>query len=370
LERKEGIDCERVVRCGPVKRHDAERYVLISLISFAVTVSGLRTFLWLTNYPRAAVGSIHVAHVLWGGLALFAASLLLLVISNRWVLRIAAVLSGVGVGFFIDEVGKFITASNNYFTPAAVPIIYAVFMMTVLVYVHVRRPPSRDPRGEMHRALEQMGGVLDGHSETSEIVALTRRLRLVKASADEESTRQLAAAMLGYLAAERNPSTARGRRKMRAVASLAGRVRLWACSAGTTRPLASIALAACGVFQILDVTMPLLGSAPALVSHGLVVRTVLEGVPGLAILSGAVLIGARFDRRGLWLSVTSLVLCLAVTDLVVFYQEQVKGLVVTALQSLALLATLAHRRQCADFGCAKAGSVGELPGETVAEASG
>ena len=48
--------------------------------------------------------------------------------SNRWVPAATAVLVGVGSGLFVDEVGKFITQQNDYFTPLAAPIIYVVFL--------------------------------------------------------------------------------------------------------------------------------------------------------------------------------------------------------------------------------------------------
>ena len=50
----------------------------------------------------------------------------------------AALLVGAGVGLFIDEVGKYITTTNDYFFPIAAPIIYAVFMLSVLLLLAVR----------------------------------------------------------------------------------------------------------------------------------------------------------------------------------------------------------------------------------------
>ena len=38
---------------------------------------------------------------------------------------------------------------NDYFYPAAAPIIYAFFLLTVLIYLQIRRPISYDARAEL-----------------------------------------------------------------------------------------------------------------------------------------------------------------------------------------------------------------------------
>src|SRR5512133_108093 len=145
---------------SPVKREGAERYILLSLVSFALSVIVTRTFLQMTGYPQIGNGTLHIAHVLWGGLLLFIASLLPLIFANRWMLNLSAILSGVGVGLFIDEVGKFITQTNDYFYPPAAPIIYAFFLLTLLLYLMVRRPKEHTPRGMMYRVMEDLTEVL------------------------------------------------------------------------------------------------------------------------------------------------------------------------------------------------------------------
>ncbi len=129
-----------------VKREGAESYLLYSLLSFAASVSLTRLFLELTGYPQLGNSELHIAHVLWGGLLLFIAALLPLLLANRWVYTVGGMLGGAGVGLFIDEVGKFITQSNDYFYPPAAPIIYAFFLLVVLLYLRVRRTASEDPR--------------------------------------------------------------------------------------------------------------------------------------------------------------------------------------------------------------------------------
>jgi hypothetical protein len=58
----------------------------------------------------------------------------------------AAVCAGAGSGLLVDEVGKFITARNDYFTPLAAPIIYLVFLAVLVVVVLARRARVDDAR--------------------------------------------------------------------------------------------------------------------------------------------------------------------------------------------------------------------------------
>ena len=127
---------------SPVKREGAERYILISLTCFGLTVAVTRIYLEWAGYPQIGNAELHIAHALWGGLLLFLATLLTLIVANRWAFSLSAVLSGVGVGLFIDEVGKFITQKNDYFFPPAAPIIYSAFLLMVLLFLLVRRRGS------------------------------------------------------------------------------------------------------------------------------------------------------------------------------------------------------------------------------------
>jgi len=125
----------------PVLRADGADNVRLLAVSFGVTVVGTRLYLSLAGWPQIGGGDYHIAHALWGGLLLLVGGVITLLWSNAWVPRATALCVGVGCGLFIDEVGKFITARNDYFTPLAPPIIYVFFLAVLGITVVARRPP-------------------------------------------------------------------------------------------------------------------------------------------------------------------------------------------------------------------------------------
>ena len=144
-----------------ILQNHVDEHLLITLISFAASVSITRLFLEITGYPQLGGGELHIAHVLWGGLLLFTAALIPIIFSNHWAIDISALLSGIGIGLFIDEIGKFITQSNDYFYPSAAPIIYAFFLLTVLLYIEIRRPREKNARAYLYNAFNDLEELLD-----------------------------------------------------------------------------------------------------------------------------------------------------------------------------------------------------------------
>lgn len=103
-------------------------------ISAIVSILGIRFFLKITGYPQLGGGGFHISHMLWGGLMLMIALMLILFFLNAEFRHPAAIIGGLGFGTFIDELGKFITSDNNYFYQPTIALIYVIF---VLLYLSV-----------------------------------------------------------------------------------------------------------------------------------------------------------------------------------------------------------------------------------------
>jgi hypothetical protein len=129
------------------------------IIAGVATVLVIRTQLWLTHYPQLGGHGLHIAHLLWGGLFMLLAIGVLLTFIGKPVLRAAAVVGGVGFGFFIDELGKFVTEDNNYFYRPAAALIYLIFVgLFVLSRAVQRREGGRlSARSDVVNAVELLG---------------------------------------------------------------------------------------------------------------------------------------------------------------------------------------------------------------------
>ena len=344
----------------PVKREGAGRYLMLTLISFALSVIVTRVILQVTNYPQLAWGEFHIAHILFGGLMLFVAALLPLVLANRSIYVASAVLSGAGVGLFIDEVGKFITRQNDYFYAPAMPIIYAFFLLTVLVYFQVRKRPRKDARAELYRSLDSMAEILDYDLEPHEFASLKRRLKYVSQRKESPALADLAGKLLKFLDFRQLDIVPRSHNLIERVGVKLEKFEEKYIHKGLYKAALILWLTASGIIAISD----LAGSYVAffsyealyelvsrLISSGILVsdasiywflvRLSLEALVGVALVVSAFLLAKGSEKTGVSIAYYGILLSLTTVNLLVFYFDQTRAFLSTAGQ-LTLLLMIIH----------------------------
>jgi hypothetical protein len=172
------------------------------LVAAVSTVLVTRTYLALTGYPRMGIGSLHIAHVLWGGLLMCLALSLSVGTLGTTPRRVAAAVGGIGFGLFIDELGKFVSRDVDYFFQPAVALIYMVFVALFLVYRAVDRR-SQSPEMLLANASNELTEcILEGAVRTE--VARARDL-LDRSAATGPLADGLRAAISGVVAAPDRP---------------------------------------------------------------------------------------------------------------------------------------------------------------------
>ncbi|MEZ0113628.1 hypothetical protein ABH920_007661 [Catenulispora sp. EB89] len=121
------------------------------------TVLITRAYLAATGYPRIGGGGIHIGHVVWGGLLMIAALTVALVWAGDRARVWTALLGGVGIGLFVDEVGKYLTTTNDYFYRPAAAIIYLVFAALLVLAALLGRDTAASGAGDASGAAGASG---------------------------------------------------------------------------------------------------------------------------------------------------------------------------------------------------------------------
>lgn len=345
-----------------VEREEAPTYLLLSLVSFGATVVVVRLFLQLTGYPQLGGGTLHIAHLLWGGLALFVAVLLVLIWDNPGAMSSAAVLSGIGIGLFIDEVGKFITSSNDYFYPPAAPIIYGFFLLTVLIYLFVRQPDEDHPRRAILQALEDFQDAFYGVFKDEDVARLQAKLDLALQS-ERSAISDLAAMLNDYIRqgnipiVEDNPGYFRQLvRKISAWAHCLNRHwHRWLILTGLLIIAMSALLTFAGLVLVNSFPENLTGTMLANLAaeavktdvgslFGQYLRVFLEIVIGGISIAGIYYFLRGNERLGVAFALIAAILSLTALQLITFYLDQFTAILPALFQLGFLLLILAYRR--------------------------
>ena len=347
-----------------VFRADAEINTLLMLVSFAASITLTRAFLYLTGYPQIGNSELHISHLLWGGLLMFAALLILLLYSNRWIQTLAAIMSGIGIGLFIDEVGKFITQTNDYFYPAAAPIIYSFFLLTLLLLMIARNRRKPDTRKAMYEVLEQLDDYLDHSLSDVEAEKLVKKLESITKKNEDEDIKRLAASLKNVLHTENLP---RPPHKW----SLAERIELFlkeklpgALPRKRKRLFMAVAWIAWGVWSLLSPLkvilnrqneVALLSIIQGMVDANLInaaathslfqLRILLSISLGVLIILAACILLLKKDRIAAYVAFWTLLISLTVSNLLLFYYDQFSTIFNAAIQFFLLISLIAYQRK-------------------------
>ena len=138
-----------------VRNTDASELIELFLVASVAAVLVIRAFLVITGYPQLGGDGLHIAHMLWGGLFMAAALLVLFAVLGHVARRLAAILGGIGFGTFVDELGKFITSDNDYFYEPTIGLIYIIFIVIFLA-LHTLRRQTLSPSEALANVLDQL----------------------------------------------------------------------------------------------------------------------------------------------------------------------------------------------------------------------
>lgn len=162
-----------------VRASDQLELFLVAAISSLLAV---RLYLHVTGYPQVGNESLHIAHMLWGGLLMLIAIVLLLAFIGYRIQLLGAAIGGIGFGVFIDELGKFITRDNDYFFQPAIAIIYAIFAILFLAFRALSDRSELTSREYLLNSLNQLEDVVLDDFDQSEKNKVERMLAKVDKS--------------------------------------------------------------------------------------------------------------------------------------------------------------------------------------------
>jgi hypothetical protein len=343
-----------------VQRENANRYMFISLLSFVASVILLRLYLTLAGYPQIGNATLHISHVLWGGIILYIAATLSLIYINPQIHIVGAILSGVGVGLFIDEVGKFITRQYDYFFPAAAPIMYVFFLFVLILVIMIRRPPAVDGRAELVQALEIVREQLYRPLDSTERERIEREMSQVMETDENVLHKEMSRRLLELV---RSDTRTVPDKPISWWLRIGARIDLW-LSESRLRWVLQVGLVFLGILNLknplqvwLEHSIP--NSAlvaflhvhsgrqiEALDSPGLfTTRLILEVLVGLLLLASIIFFLVGKKRVAVNLGFFGLLISLAVLDMLLFYFEQFSTILIVVFQFILLFGFMDYRRK-------------------------
>lgn len=136
----------------------------------------MRLFLTVFNNPIVGRGNWHIAHVLWGGLLMLVGIIISLVFYGKKSIKLASIIAGIGWGFFIDEIGKYLTRDNNYWFRPAIIFIYISFILLFFLYRILEKKSHQNRSSLWHELLEDCEELADNDLEITEKKELLQKI--------------------------------------------------------------------------------------------------------------------------------------------------------------------------------------------------
>jgi len=290
---------------GRLTRNVAAAQHLESFFIAAVgSFLGIRWFLALTGYPRIGSHGIHIAHMLWGGLLMLVAVMLLLAFLDRSVEHLAAVVAGLGFGY-----------------RPAIALIYGLFVVAFLVARTLIGQRPLGQREAIANALDLLAGKQDRPIEPDDRSEIRRLLDLADPKAAlTRLAEQCLAEMPGAAEQERLVTTV-GRRFAQGYAELMAK--RWAERLLIVGVATYAAAAVAGVMLIATSTPDGAGGENATVARFAQVLSTIAG----AALVGVGVVRLRSSRVAAyhWF-MHGLLVWILITQMFIFYSSQLAGL--------------------------------------------
>lgn len=315
----------------------------VFLVGTVGAVLVTRGYLAASGYPQVGSGTLHVAHVLWGGLAMAVALVLGALRSGPRARAEVALLGGIGFGLFLDEVGKFVTRDVDYFFRPSFAIMYTVVVLLVLVVRELVRRREVSDGTRLVDAAQAVTDLLRGELDAATRDARLRRLDEVTAHRETaELLRALLLATPPSDPARFSPDAVaravrrRGRRVLQAVLA-----RRW-----LVRTVVTV-LALGALLTVLSTALVVAVDPGELSGTTQWVGVVTGATASALLLAGAVALVRRRTAGGLRLLRAALLIDLLVTDLLTLATSQLGGLP-DVLVDLVLLAAVGASLQALD----------------------
>lgn len=137
-----------------VRNFDSDDLFESFMLSAITSLLAIRFYLKIAGYPVLGGEGLHIAHIIFGGLLMLIALIIMFNFLSKAAYQLAALIGGLGFGAFIDELGKFITSDNNYFFQPTVAIIYIIFILLYLSAKAITRYKHYSKREYLINALE------------------------------------------------------------------------------------------------------------------------------------------------------------------------------------------------------------------------